>query len=63
MQLHISHKLFSLKCPFSHIKIACVGLGLLPLLHVLPGSKRIYIDKYVEPTSVENESGLLGHAL
>lgn len=41
----------------------CVGLGLLPVLHVLLGSKRIYTDKYVEPTSVENESGLLGHAL
>lgn len=41
----------------------CVGLGLLPLLHVLPGSKRIYTDKYVEPTSVEDESGLLGHVL
>lgn len=44
-------------------KNMCVGLGLLPLLHVLPGSKRIYTDKYVEPTSVENESGLLGHVL
>lgn len=44
------------------MKNACDGLGLLPL-HVLPGSKRIYIDNYVEPTSVENESGLLGHVL
>lgn len=63
VQLCISHKLFSLKCPFSHMKNVAVGVGLLPLLHVLPGSKRIYTDKYVEPTSVENESGLLGHVL
>lgn len=63
VQLCISPKLFSLKCPFSHMKNVCVGVGLLPLLCVLPGSKRIYTDKYVEPTSVENESGLLGHVL
>lgn len=63
VQLCISHKLFSLKCLFSHMKNVCVGLGLFPLLLVLQGSKRIYTDKYIEPTSVENESGLLGHVL
>lgn len=44
-------------------KNVSVGVGLLPMLHALPGSKRIYTDKYVEPTSVENESGLLEHVL
>lgn len=63
VQMCISPKLFSLKCPFSHRKNVCVGVGLLPLLRVLPGSERIYTDIYVEPTSAEKESGLLGHGL
>lgn len=63
VQMGISPKLFSLKCPFSRRKNVCVGVGLLPLLRVLPGSERIYTDIYVEPTSVEKESGLLGHGL
>lgn len=42
------------KMLLSHGKCVCAGLDFLPLLNVLLSSKKIYVDKYVASTSVEN---------